>query len=136
MTDRRPAGDRAASLTSSTTAAPTSRHCADTLEDFNYRQANARVLGCNAAAGAVGTIMSNTPTQRGLPPELDHERRAQLIAQLHKRAIATANNLLTQRKAIEAGIAKDAWRRKAEAWMIAAGALVVALGCILVALWH
>ena len=83
--------------------------------------------------------MSDTPTQRGLPPELDriaHERRAQLIAQLHKRAIATANNLLTQRKAIEAGIAKDAWRRKAEAWMIAAGALVVALGCILVALWH
>jgi hypothetical protein len=82
--------------------------------------------------------MSDTPTQRRLPPELDsiaYERRAQLITQLHKQAIATANNLLTQRKAIEAGLAKDARRRKAEAWMIAAGALVIALGCIF-ALWH
>jgi hypothetical protein len=53
---------------------------------------------------------------------------------LHRQAIATANDLLTQRKAIEAGHAKDAQRRKTEAWLIAAGAIIVALGCIL-ALW-
>jgi hypothetical protein len=43
----------------------------------------------------------------------------------------TANNLLTQQQAIEAGlakVAKDARRRRAEA---IAGALVVALGCVL-----
>ena len=83
--------------------------------------------------------MSDTPTQRGPPARPDrvlaaHERRARLIAQLHRQAIATANDLLTQRKAIEAGHAKDAQRRKTEAWLIAAGAIIVALGCILV-LW-
>jgi hypothetical protein len=82
--------------------------------------------------------MSDTPTQRGPQARLDrvlaYERRARLIAQLHRQAIATANDLLTQRKAIEAGHAKDAQRRKTEAWLIAAGAIIVALGCIL-ALW-
>jgi hypothetical protein len=47
--------------------------------------------------------MSDTPTQRGPPARLDrvlaaYERRARLIAQLHRQAIATANDLLTQRK--------------------------------------
>ena len=88
---------------------------------------------------AQGLVMSDTPTQRGPPARPDrvlaaHERRARLIAQLHRQAIATANDLLTQRKAIEAGHAKDAQRRKTEAWLIAAGAIIVALGCIL-ALW-
>ena len=53
--------------------------------------------------------MRETPTQRGLPPELDriaHERRAQLIAQLHRQAIATANDLSARQKAIKAGLAK------------------------------
>ena len=81
--------------------------------------------------------MSDTPTHRGLPPERDriaHERQARLIAQLHRQAIATANDLLTQRKGIEASIAKDAPRRNTEAWLIAAGAVIVALGCILAVL--
>jgi hypothetical protein len=61
--------------------------------------------------------MSDTPTQRGPPARLDrvlaaYERRARLIAQLHRQAIATANDLLTQRKAIEAGHAKDAQRNR------------------------
>jgi post-segregation antitoxin (ccd killing protein) len=50
-------------------------------------------------------------------------------------AIATANDLSPRQKTIEAGIAKDARRRKTEAWLIAwliaAGAIFVALGCIL-----
>ena len=57
--------------------------------------------------------MRDTPTQRGLPPELDrasHERRARLIAQLHRQAIATANDLAVRQKAIKADIAKDARR--------------------------
>ena len=53
--------------------------------------------------------MSDTPTQRGLPPKLDriaHERRARLIAQLHRQATATANDLSAQEKAIKAGLAR------------------------------
>ena len=80
--------------------------------------------------------MSETPTQREPPLYLDrilaaHERRARLIAQMHRQAMETANNLLNQHTAIEAGfakVAKDAKRRRTEA---IAGALVVALGCIL-----
>ena len=83
--------------------------------------------------------MSDTPIRREAPPRLDrvlaaYERRARLIAQLHRQAIATANDLSARHKAIEAGHAKDARRRKTEAWLIAAGAIIVALGCIL-ALW-
>lgn len=60
-----------------------------------------------------------------------HERRALVIAQMHRQAMETANDLLTQHKAIEAGltkVAKDARRRRTEA---IAGAFVVALGCVL-----
>jgi ferric-dicitrate binding protein FerR (iron transport regulator) len=83
--------------------------------------------------------MSDTPTQRELRSEFDrilaaHERRARLITQLHKQAIATANDLSPRQKTIEAGIAKDARRRKTEAWLYAAGAIFVALGCILAVL--
>ena len=81
--------------------------------------------------------MRDTPTHRGLPPELDrtsHERRARLIAQLHRQAIATANDMSARQKAIEADIAKDARRRKTEAWLIAAGAVIVTLGWILAVL--
>ena len=80
--------------------------------------------------------MSDTPTQREPPPKLDrvlaaHERRARLIAQMHRQAMEIANNLLTQQQAVEAGLAKvtkDARHRRTEA---IAGALVVALGCVL-----
>lgn len=73
--------------------------------------------------------------QRERPLKLDrvlaaHERRARLIAQMHRQAMETANNLLNQHQGI-AGlvkVAKDARRRRTEA---IAGALVVALGCIL-----
>ena len=63
--------------------------------------------------------MSDTPIQRKPPPKIDralvaHERRARLIAQLHEQAVATANDLATQRKAITAVTIKDGFRRKAE----------------------
>ena len=78
--------------------------------------------------------MNDTPTQHGLPPELDriaHERRARLIAQLHRQAMATANDLAVRQTAIKADIAKDARRRKTVAWMSIAGAFIVVLGSIL-----
>jgi hypothetical protein len=82
--------------------------------------------------------MSDTPTRREPPPELDrvlaaHKRRARLIAQLHRQAIATGNDLPARQNAIKE-ITKDARRRKAEAWLIAAGAFIVAAGCILAVL--
>ena len=66
--------------------------------------------------------MSDTPTKREHRSEFDrilaaHERRARLITQLHKQAIATANDLSARQKAIKAGIVKDPRRREAEAWM-------------------
>ena len=77
--------------------------------------------------------MSETSTQREPPPKLDraltaHERRARLIAQLHEQAMATAS---AQHRAIRAGMAKDAQRRKAVAWTSIAGAFIVALASIL-----
>jgi acyl transferase domain-containing protein len=71
---------------------------------------------------AQGLVMSDTPIRREPPPKLDrvlsaHERRARLIAQLHEQAIAIANDLSAQHKAVRANIAKDARRRKAEAWL-------------------
>ena len=78
--------------------------------------------------------MSDTPTQHGLPPELDriaHERRARLIAQLHRQAMATPNDLAVRQTAIKADIAKDARRRKTVAWMSIAGTFIVVLGSIL-----
>ena len=79
--------------------------------------------------------MSDTPIRREPPPELDrvlaaHERRARLIAQLHEQAIAIANDLSAQHKAVRANTAKDARRRKAEAWLFSAGAFLLALSCI------
>jgi acyl transferase domain-containing protein len=79
--------------------------------------------------------MSDAPIKRDRAVKLDqvlaaHERRARLIAQLHEQAIATANDLSAQQKAIRAGIARNAQRRKAEAWLFSAGAFLLALGCI------
>jgi len=73
--------------------------------------------------------MSDIPTQRQV--RTAHKRRARLIAQMHRQAMETANELLTQHTTIEASlakVAKDARRRRTEA---IAGAFVVALGCIL-----
>jgi hypothetical protein len=55
--------------------------------------------------------MRSTPIQRKTPPRLDriqaaHERRARVIAEMHKQAIATANALSVQYKAIRADTAK------------------------------
>jgi hypothetical protein len=87
---------------------------------------------------AQGLVMSDTPTRREPPPTLErvlaaYERRARLIAQLHRQAIATANDMSVRQNAIKE-ITKDARRRKAEAWLIAAGAVIVAVGCILAVL--
>ena len=89
--------------------------------------------------------MSDTPTQRELPPEFDgvlaaHERRARLIAHLHEQAMAKASDLSTRQKAIKASLAKDVRRRKAETWLFAGDAFVLALACIfavgcVLALW-
>jgi hypothetical protein len=48
--------------------------------------------------------MSEMPTQRQV--RTARERRARLIAQMHRQAIETANELLTQHEAIGAGIAR------------------------------
>jgi type VI protein secretion system component VasF len=77
--------------------------------------------------------MSETPTQRGPPPKLNraltaHERRARLIAQLHKQAMATTNDLSAQHKAIKASNAR---RVRAVAWTSLAGGFIVALAAIL-----
>ena len=55
-----------------------------------------------------------------------HERRARLIAELHRQA--TANDLLAQDEAIRADITK---RQETVFWMSIAGAFIVALGSIL-----
>jgi hypothetical protein len=73
--------------------------------------------------------MSEMPTQRQV--RAAHERRARLVAQMHRQATETANDLLTQHTTLEIGlakVAKDARRRRAEA---IAGALVLVLGCVL-----
>jgi hypothetical protein len=88
--------------------------------------------------------MGDTPTQRKPPPRLDrvlaaHQRRARIIAQLHAQAIATANDLAAERKAIGASTAKDAPHGKTEAWFCAGAFLLalggtVAAGCVLAAM--
>ena len=93
-------------------------------------------------------IMRDTP-QREPSTKLHrvlaaHRRRARIIAQLHEQAIAASNkannDLSAQHKAIKAGVAEDAQRRKAEARLFFVGAFVLALGCIIavgcvLALW-
>ena len=72
-----------------------------------------------------------------------HERRAQLIAQLHEQAIAAANNESSvQQKLIKASITRHAQRQKA-GWTIAAtllkvigvAILIAVIGCTLLGLW-
>jgi urease accessory protein UreE len=73
--------------------------------------------------------MSEMPTRRQV--RTAHERRARLIAQMHRQAMEAAHNLLNQHQAIEnslSKVAKDARRRRAK---VIVGAFVVALGCIL-----
>jgi hypothetical protein len=80
--------------------------------------------------------MSGTPTQRKPPPRLDrvltaHQRRAQIIAQLHAQAIATAD--VAQREAIRE-TPKDVVHGKAEAWLCT-GAFILAPGGIVAFGW-
>jgi hypothetical protein len=87
-------------------------------------------------------VMSDTPLQRKPPSKIDcalaaHERRARLIAQLHKQAVATASDLAAKQKASTTGIIKDGWRQKAEPWLCMSAFLlalggIVAVGCILI----
>jgi len=73
--------------------------------------------------------MSEMPTRRQV--RTAHERRARLIAQMHRQEMEAAHNLLKQHQAIEnslSKVAKDARRRRAK---VIVGAFVVALGCIL-----
>jgi hypothetical protein len=71
---------------------------------------------------AQGLDMSDTPVRREPPPTLErvlatYERRARLIAQLHEQAIAAANDLPAQEKAIK-DITKNA-RRQAKGMAVA-----------------
>jgi hypothetical protein len=68
-------------------------------------------------------MKDHTKTQRELAA---YERRARLIAELHRQAIA--NDLLAQDKAIRADITK---RQETVFWMSIAGASILALGSIL-----
>jgi hypothetical protein len=75
--------------------------------------------------------MSDTSTQREPSTNLHrdlaaHGRRARLIAQLHKQAMA--NDLLARDKAIRADITKH---QNTVFWMSIAGAFIVALASIL-----
>jgi hypothetical protein len=67
----------------------------------------------------------HTKTQRELRA---HERRGRLIAELHRQAIATANDPSAQHMAIEARITK---RQETVVWVSFDGAFIVALGSIL-----
>jgi acyl transferase domain-containing protein len=60
-----------------------------------------------------------------------HERRAGLIAQLHKQAIAATDDISAWQKTLKARIDKDARRRRVTAWLFAGTAFVLALACLL-----
>jgi uncharacterized membrane protein YidH (DUF202 family) len=64
-----------------------------------------------------------------------HERRAGLIVQLHKQAIAAADDIPTWQKILKARIDKDDRRRKITIWLFAGTVIVVALACVLALLW-
>jgi hypothetical protein len=64
--------------------------------------------------------VSDTPTQRKLFTA--HERRAQVIAQLHEHAVMSAQEVEARRKVVAAEIAAGIHRRKVTAWLIVAGA--------------
>jgi hypothetical protein len=63
------------------------------------------------------------------------ERRAGLIAQLHKQAIAGADDPPAWQKTLTAPIEKDAQRRKATAWLFAGTVSFVALACVVALFW-
>jgi hypothetical protein len=85
--------------------------------------------------------MGDGPTQRERSPTLDaaHQRRARLIAQIRRQAIAAANaDRLAQQAA---DVTRQSRWRKADGViaagilkMIAVAAVIAALGCVLV-LW-
>ena len=77
---------------------------------------------------------SQTATLAAAQEVAAHERRAGLIAQLHKEALAAADMSAWQRT-LKARIDKDALRRKITVWIFAGIAFVVALACGVVLLW-
>jgi hypothetical protein len=86
--------------------------------------------------------MEDGPTQRERSPTLDaaHQRRARLIAQIHRQAITAANaDRLAQQAA---DVTRHSRRRQADGViaagilkMIAVASIIAALGCVLV-LWR
>jgi hypothetical protein len=83
--------------------------------------------------------MADGPTQRERSPTLDaaHQRRARLIAQIRRQAIAAANA-----DRFASGVTRQSRWREADGViaagilkMIAAAAVIAALGCVLV-LWR
>jgi hypothetical protein len=60
-----------------------------------------------------------------------HERRLRLIAQLHKQAIAAADDMSAWQRTLRARIDKDARRRKVTAWLFAGITSVVTLTCVI-----
>src|SRR5262245_33126174 len=61
-----------------------------------------------------------------------HERRAGLIAQLHKQATAAADDTFAWPETLKKHIDKDARRRRITAWLFAGTAFIVALACAVV----
>jgi hypothetical protein len=64
-----------------------------------------------------------------------HDRRAGLIGQLYKQAIAAADETSTWQRTLKARIDKDAQRRKVTAWLIAGAAFIVVLAYVVALFW-
>jgi len=64
-----------------------------------------------------------------------HERRAGLIAQLSKQAIAAADDTSAWQKTLKARIDKDVRRHKITAWLFAGTVSIVALACVVTLFW-
>jgi hypothetical protein len=64
-----------------------------------------------------------------------HERRAGLIAQLHRQAIIAADDKSAWQAILKARIDKDVRHRKVTTWLFAGTASIVALACVIALLW-
>ena len=92
--------------------------------------------------GTEGAVMGSGPTQRERSPMLDtaHQRRARLIAQIHREAIAAANADRLARQVTNV-TRQSRWREADEILatgvlkLIVAASVIGVLGCALV-LWR
>jgi hypothetical protein len=64
-----------------------------------------------------------------------HERRAGLIAQLHKQATTAGEDISVWQKTLKERIDTDGRRRRVTAWLFAGSAFVLALACVVALFW-